>query len=167
MIKKKAVSPIISVILIILVTVILTTIFLTWGKTSLKENLQDSQDALKPVGDIDCLNYNLFVDSCKIYSSKKLELLLINSTNIRYFDLILTIEGKDTDDVENKWVGQFTKSLSPGSTEIFNTDQDFIFLKNDSLSDLNITEINSIILTNGACKKEIINLINVCEIIYE
>jgi flagellin-like protein len=54
MIKKKAVSPIISVILIILVTVILTTIFLTWGKTSLKENLQDSQDALKPVGDIDC-----------------------------------------------------------------------------------------------------------------
>ena len=165
---KKAVSPIISVILIILVAVILTTIFLQWAKIEVREGLQDSTDALRPIGDIDCLNYNLSVDSCLIYSSSKtIKILLTNSTSIRYFDILLTLEGSNLDSIEDKWVGVFTNSLNTGQSKLYTTDENFLFLKNDNYFNLDFNNITSIILTNGACKKEIINLINMCEIIYE
>lgn len=165
---KRAVSPIISVILLILVAVILITMFLLWAKVEIKEDLQSSSDALSPASDIDCLNYSLSVDSCLIYSSsKKVEILLTNATPIRYFDVMLTIEGKNTTEVTDKWVGVFSNSLFPGHSKLYNTDINFLFTKNEDFSNLNFNEISNIILTNGACKREIINLINMCEIVNE
>lgn len=165
---KRAVSPIISVILLILVAVILITMFLLWAKVEIKEDLQSSSDALSPASDLDCLNYSLSVDSCFIYSSsKKVEILLTNATPIRYFDVMLTIEGKNTTEVTDKWVGVFSNSLFPGHSKLYNTDINFLFTKNEDFSNLNFNEISNIILTNGACKREIINLINMCEIVNE
>lgn len=162
---KKAVSPIISVILLILISVILISIFLSWGKEEIKGDLQNSSEVLNPASDIDCLNSTLAVDSCVIYpSSKKVELLLTNSTPIRYFDFMLTIEAEDTTGVKDKWVGIFSNSLAPGHSKVYSTDQNFLFTKNDNFNNLNFNEISNLILTNGACKREIINLINMCEI---
>lgn len=165
---KRAVSPIISVILLILVAVILITMFLLWAKVEIKEDLQSSSDALSPASDIDCLNYSLSVDSCFIYSSsKKVEILLTNATPIRYFDIMLTIEAENLSQEKEKWVGVFSNSLFPGHSKLYNTDTNFLFTKNEDFSNLNFNEISNIILTNGACKREIINLINMCEIVNE
>lgn len=162
---KKALSPIISVILIILVAVILISIFLTWSKDFSNTQLNNTSEQLKQASEIECANSNLRVSSCSFDSSTKdLSLLLINNSQIRYFDFALTIEGIDqTSQDQIKLYGVFKDILPPGESIALVTDTNFLVL--DSVGDyenIDLNNISLINLSNGACKNQ--NFVLVCSV---
>ncbi|MFH0905807.1 MAG: archaellin/type IV pilin N-terminal domain-containing protein [archaeon] len=60
--NKKAVSPLIATVLLIVVAVVLTVIVLAWSRTMVKTNLDRGNDIV----DWDCANAAISVSNCKI-----------------------------------------------------------------------------------------------------
>ena len=154
--NKKALSPIIGVILIILVAVILITMFLIWSKDYYNNQLNNNTEQLKKATNIECANSKLKIDSCVFDSNtKQLSLLLINDSEIRYFDLTLTVEGQDIYGEKIRLYGVFKEVLAPGDSIYLFTDQNFIILDSFGVyEDIDLTKISLVNLTSGACRQK-------------
>ena len=163
--NKKALSPIISVILIILVAVILITMFLTWSKEYYNNQLTNTTEQLKQASGIECANSKLRVSSCSFDSfTKELSLFLINDSQIRYFDFTLTIEGVDyTSQEPVRLYGIFKNILQPGEFINLVTDSNFLVLDSSgNYENIDLNNISLINLSNGACKNQ--NFVLVCSV---
>lgn len=151
--SRKGISEIISVTLLIVIVVILASLFFAWSRNSTKTKMDQVTAELKAASDLECSNAQFYVDSCTIYSTTKTtRLVLINNSNIRLFNLQLTINGEVS--------GSFNNIIEAGETAYLSTDTNFTVNRGnlDSLADIDISDIKNITLTNGACPKEILDI---------
>lgn len=162
--NRKALSPIIGVILIILVAVILITTFLVWSKEYYNNQLNKNTDQLKKATNIECANSKLKIDSCIFDNETKiLSLLLINDSEIRYFDVTLTIEGESISGEKIRQYGVFKEILTPGDSVYLSTDNNFTILDSFGVyEDIDLTKISLVNLTSGACRQQ--NYVLTCSV---
>lgn len=77
--KKRAVSPIIATILIIVVSLVLVAILLSWGQNFVQRNTAQADNSI----DTSCMGADLSISFCEYSSSnKKLSFILTNSGEI-------------------------------------------------------------------------------------
>jgi FlaG/FlaF family flagellin (archaellin) len=152
---KKGVSEVIVTTMIIVVTVILVTMFLAWMRESSKNKLDQTADEMKQASDLSCLNASFKVVSCTIDSSTKAtDILFINSSNLKIYNLILTIQGQNDSEEDIRISGRFEEIVAAGKSINFTTDSNFTEIIGN-LEDLNVSTITNITLTNGTCPKKI------------
>lgn len=155
-ITKKGASEVIVVTLVIVVTVILAIIFFAWFKETSKSNLDQTADEMKQASDLSCMNASIVIESCK-FNNNDLNVLLINNSDIKLFNLVISVYGKNTDNKDTSFVGRFEEIVKPGEIKKLSTKTNFTYVTEDG--DFNkLEEIERVILTNGACPKYIINL---------
>jgi FlaG/FlaF family flagellin (archaellin) len=152
---KKGVSEVIVTTMIIVVTVILVTMFLAWMRESSKNKLDQTADEMKQASDLSCLNASFKVESCTIDSStKETNILFTNNSNLKIYNLILTIEGKNDSEEDIRVSGRFDEVVDAGESINFTTDSNFTGISGN-LGDINISTITNMTLTNGTCPKKI------------
>jgi hypothetical protein len=162
--RKKSISAIISVVLLILVTAVLVAGFLSWSKTSVREKLDVSQGELQEVSRMDCIKYNLVVESCNLDSTTgNIEVLLRNPTPIDFYDLSLNIQGTSQNSSNIlKMHGNFDNPILSGEIKKLKTTTDFTIVN----SDINIAsgeiidplDLKVFTLSNSTCPKKTIDL---------
>jgi len=156
--KQKGISEIIALILIILVSVVLIAIIIAWSKNSVKEKLDISTESLKQASSTECINNSLSIDEVLVNTkNKNVNILVSNNSNLKYFNLVLTVESVDEDGNQTKAVGSFNKIIKPGEVKTYDTTIDFNFSKSN-FDDINFLGITDIYLTNGTCPNQAIDL---------
>ncbi len=164
--NKKGISEIITLILIILIATVLIGMVVSWSKAEVKNKLDASTESLKPASEAECVNSNLVVDDVIInVSHKYVTILTSNNSSLKFFNIGLTLEGKDYSGDKAKVVGYFNNIVNPGEIRTLNTTEDFILSKNN-YEDINFNEITSLVLTNGTCPSQVIDLIGGYDITY-
>lgn len=153
--NQKGASPIIVITLVIVITVILAGLFLSWSNNFSKINMDQTTSELKQASDLSCLNAGFKIVSCTIDSStKETNILFTNSSNLKIYNLILTIEGKDNSGEDIRVSGRFEDVVDAGKSISLTTDSNFTGIAG-TLGDLNVSTIANITLTNGTCPKKI------------
>lgn len=153
--NQKGASPIIVVTLIIVITVILAGLLLSWSKNFSKTNMDQTTTELKQASDLSCANASFKVESCTIDGiNKNINILFINSSNLKIYNLVLTIEGKNNSGENIRVSGRFEDIVDAGKSINFTTDSNFTEIIGN-LEDLNVSTITNITLTNGTCPKKI------------
>lgn len=157
---KKGASEVVVVIMIVVITVILATIFLAWLRESSKSKLDQTADEMRQASDLSCMDASFTIESCKILNDKNISVLFSNNSDLRLFNLVLSISGKNNSAENTSIVGRFETTISPGELKNLSTASDFTFTNGDALAllDLNASSITNMTLTNGTCPKKIINL---------
>ncbi len=162
--NKKAISAIISVVLLILVTSVLVAGFLSWSKASTRDKLDISKDQLQSISNSECMKYNLVIESCSLdYDTGKVTLLLRNPTPVDFKNLTLTLKGKSQGSNEIlKIFGKFDSSVDAGEIKYLSTDNNFTFTTNDvNVSESKVIDpfnLKSFTLTTSTCPKKVIDL---------
>lgn len=158
--SKKGASEVIVIVLIIVITVILTTIFLAWLRESSKSKLDQTADEMRQASDLSCMDAGFTIESCRILTDKNISVLFSNNSDLKLFNLILSINGKNNSAQDTSIVGRFETVINPGEIKNLSTASSFTFITGDqtTLSDLNASTITNATLTNGNCPKKIINL---------
>ncbi|MDD2478117.1 MAG: hypothetical protein PHW45_04050 [Candidatus ainarchaeum sp.] len=165
--QKRSLSPIISVILLVLVAAILTGAILSWSKNTVKEKLDVSKENLKQASDIDCINSNFYVESCKIdFFTKEISLLVINNSLLNYGNLVLTVNGQSFDGSDIKLYGNFETSVLAGESVNLLTSSNFSFKDESSFDSLDPYNIKNISLVSSTCPNSPIVFSN-CDIIID
>ncbi len=164
MLKRKSISAIISVVLLILVTSVMVAGFLSWSKTTARDKLDVSQGELQSASNMECMKYSLVVTSCNVDNeTSKVTLLLRNPTPIDFEGLSLTLQGKSqaSDDIL-KVHGRFDTSIKEGEIKSLSTDSGFTFITNDINIDsgdiIDGGNIKSFTLSTATCPKKTIDL---------
>jgi len=162
--KKKSISAIISVVLLILVTSVLVAGFLSWSKSSAKDQLEVSTEQLQKVSNMDCIKHNLVVESCNYDSlTGDIEVLLRNPTPIDFYDLSLTVQGSSQNSTDVlKLFGKFNTPIKSGEIKKLTTNNDFTIIN----SDINVSQgaiidplnLKTFTLSNSTCPKKTIDL---------
>ena len=157
--NKKGASEVIVVIMVIMVTVILATIFFAWMRESSKSKLDQTADEMKQASDFSCMDDPLILESCTI-TNNVINIVASNNSDLKLFNLILSINGKNNSAEDTSIVGRFETIINPGEIKNLSTALSFTYITGDqtTLSDLNASTITNAILTNGNCPKKIINL---------
>jgi FlaG/FlaF family flagellin (archaellin) len=157
---KKGASEVIVVIMIVMVSVILATLFFAWLKESSKSKLDQTADEMKQASDFSCMDASFIIESCNVNDDGNISVVLSNNSDLRLFNLILSINGKNNSAEDTSIVGRFETVINPGEIKNLSTASSFTFITGDqtTLSDLNASTITNAILTNGNCPKKIINL---------
>ncbi|MCK9292684.1 MAG: hypothetical protein WCY27_04055 [archaeon] len=149
---EKSLSPIISVILLVLVAAILTGAILSWSKNTVREKLDVSKESLKQASDIDCVNSNFYVESCEIdFFTKKMSLLVINNSQLNYGNLVLTVNALSFDGSDIKLFGNFDTPVLAGETVLLSTDNEFFLKEGFSFDSLDPDNIKNISLVSTTC----------------
>jgi len=166
--NKKAISPLISTILLVLVAAILVATFSSWSKMFVKEKMNDTSQSITTASDFECSRSNLDIESCTINAiTKDVTLLVHNPSSLDYKNLILSIQARD--DVDNntfKLYGKFNNNLEPGQSLLLKTEEDFTYTKEEMpISELRLSNIDLMTLTSLTCPNKIIDISN-CEEIY-
>lgn len=163
-IKKKSISAIISVVLLVLVTSVLVASFLSWSKTNARDRLDVSQGELQSASNMDCMKYSLVVESCNLDNeTSNVTLLLRNPTPLDFQGLSLSVQGKSQASEEIlKVYGNFNSSIKAGEIKRLTTVSDFTFITNDINVDsgdvFDGAYLKSFTLSSNTCPKKTIDL---------
>lgn len=153
--NQKGASSVIIITLVIVITVILAGLFLSWANNFSKTNRDQTTSELKQASDLSCVNASFKVESCTIDSSTKAtDILFINSSNLKIYNLILTIQGQNDSEEDIRISGRFEEIVAAGKSINFTTDSNFTGISGN-LGDINISTITNMTLTNGTCPKKI------------
>jgi len=153
--NQKGASSVITITLVIVITVILAGLFLSWANNFSKTNRDQTTSELKQASDLSCVNASFKVESCTIDSSTKAtDILFINSSNLKIYNLILTIQGQNDSEEDIRISGRFEEIVAAGKSINFTTDSNFTEIIGN-LEDLNVSTITNMTLTNGTCPKKI------------
>lgn len=109
--KKKAISPLIATILLIVVAVILVTIILTWGKNFATESLASAGD----IGVDSCSGSSLVLSECHISGTDAIFTVRNNSSNDYTFPSTDVLQVFVTDDSGNTYPEEKDLNTSAGS----------------------------------------------------
>lgn len=157
---KKAISPIIATILLILIAAVLTGAILSWAKTSAKDTLSESdQISRQTLSNLECEDIYLKVESFTFYSDLNyFNLLITNTSNHKLQNPQFTILGIDSLGNDIRLTGNFNSSLEKGETKVFATNSvDFNFSsKTHEVSDLNSSNISEITFVFQTCPTNIL-----------
>ena len=125
--SKKAISPIIAILFIVLIAAVLTSGILSWSKSSTKDKLAiTSSESRKIIDDLTCSDLVVYIDSAILKSSTKdLNFILINNSSQKLYNPQLTLLGKTLDGTDFSWSGRFNDYIDKGETKLFSTTSDF------------------------------------------
>lgn len=111
--KKKAVSPLIATILLIVVAVILVTIVLTWGKNFASDSLASAGD----IGVDSCSGSSIVLSNCQINDSDEAIFIVRNNSSNDYtFPSTDVFQAFVTDDAGNSYDLERDLNTSAGVT---------------------------------------------------
>ena len=111
--KKKAVSPLIATILLIVVAVILVTIVLTWGKNFASDSLASAGD----IGVDSCSGSSIVLSNCQINDSDEAIFIVRNNSSNDYtFPSTDRFKAFVTDDEGNSYDLEKDLNTSAGAT---------------------------------------------------
>jgi flagellin-like protein len=110
--KKKAVSPLIATILLIVVAVILVTIVLTWGKNFASDSLASAGD----IGVDSCSGSSLVLSNCQIIGTDAIFTVRNNSSNDYTFPSTDVLKVFITDDSGNSSSAEADLNTSASAT---------------------------------------------------
>jgi flagellin-like protein len=121
--SKKAISPLIATILLVVVAVVLVTIVLSWSKTFTTGSLESGTEIV----DNSCTNMigTLGISSCKILTDGNVSFYLTNRSNDYTYaasDVLTTLitdglGGIDSNTIDNSLVpGAWSSTFTPGET---------------------------------------------------
>ena len=159
--NNKGASEVIVVIMIVMVTVVLATMFFAWLKESSSSRLNETGDEVKQASDFSCMNDPIIVESCTITDSpREISLVLSNNSDLKIFNIVLSVNGKDVLENNLNISGRFDTVINSGQVIQLTTDSNFTYITGDETDFGNIVigTINNTTLTNGTCPKKIINL---------
>lgn len=153
--NQKGLSAIIVTLLVIVITVIIATVFFAWAKDYSKTSNNVATGELQQVSDLSCLNANFKVDSCIIDDDvNAIDVVFLNNSDIKIFNLVLTVQGKNNSDNDSVIIGRFDSAVSGGEVVKLSTDTNFTFTTGTGFDDFNFSTIESMTLTNGTCPKK-------------
>ncbi|MFA5746215.1 MAG: chitobiase/beta-hexosaminidase C-terminal domain-containing protein [archaeon] len=156
---NKGASEVIVVTLIIVVTVILAGIFFAWLKESSNTQLDQTSMQLKEASDLSCSNATFKIESFDLDEvNRKISFVLSNNSDLKIFNLILSVQGKDAEGVDLKISGRFDTIVESGQMVSLSTDSNFTYISGDisALGTLDFGNLTNITLTNGTCPKKIL-----------
>lgn len=161
--NRKGVSPVISVVLLILLTTVLIAAFVSWSKASTRDQLNVSEEELKKASNIQCSKYDLIIDSCSIGSSQDVNILIMNQTPIDFYHISLTLQGKSLiSDQTLKVFGKFKYPIKAGEIKSFKINTDLEYITNDTnVLENNIIDANNIdvfTIVSATCPNKVIDL---------
>ncbi|MCK9292685.1 MAG: archaellin/type IV pilin N-terminal domain-containing protein [archaeon] len=167
--NKKALSPIISVILLILVAALLTGAILSWAKSSAREKL-DSTQKINTLNDIDCRNSRLKIHYCTIDAiTKDIDLIIENKSKVSLSSPTLSISGVDFQGGQLKFYGIFNNVVIESGQIISISTKDennFSYIQyNDQIEDLDLNNLEKINLSTLSCPSNFVDIKN-CDVIY-
>lgn len=114
--KKKALSPLIATILLVVVAVVLITIVLTWGKNFTTSSLDKTNDVI----DDSCRGATIAITDCDINSDNFIKFYVRNTSDSYTFPDSddFTVDFKDSSDNfdAGNAISPTMSSLSPGET---------------------------------------------------
>jgi uncharacterized protein YpmB len=111
---KKGASEVIVVIMIVMVSVILATMFFAWLKESSKSKLDQTADEMKQASDFSCMDASFIIESCNVNDDGNISVVLSNNSDLRLFNLVLSINGKNNLGADTSIVGRFETVINPG-----------------------------------------------------
>jgi flagellin-like protein len=166
-IKRKAISPLISTILLILIAIILVVTFSSWSKLFVEKRMKDTSENITTASEFECSRANLDIESCTINAiTNDITLLVHNPSSLNLNGLILSIQARE--EVDNntfKLVGRFENVLKAGHSLLLTTEEDFDYIKEEkTISELVIDNIDLMTLTSLTCPNKSIDITN-CYII--
>lgn len=158
--NKKGAAAILVISLVIVLIVTLSIIIFAWSKSYSRDEMNITSGQLKQASDLSCVNANFKVTSCTVDSSgKAVYLVFVNNSNLKIFNLVLTIYAKDISANDIIVSGTFEKIINSGENASLSTDTNFTYIKGEAEhSGMDIDTITDIILTNGTCPKKIFTL---------
>ena len=166
--NKKALSPLITVVLLIVVAVVFTVFIMSWAKSSTHKRLSEAEENLRIDSELECRFDKLNIESCTIdYVTKDINLLISNPSDLEFSGLTLSIQGKNIDGQNMKLVGKFIPKIKKGEVIYLSTgsSSDFQYTREDynhSLFDVN--SITNFTIGTITCPNNYINL-KYCEIV--
>lgn len=156
---EKGASEVIVIVMIIVITVILATIFFAWLKESSNTQLDQTSMQLKEASDLSCSNATFKIESFDLDEvNRKISFVLSNNSDLKIFNLILSVQGKDAEGVDLKISGRFDTIVESGQMVSLSTDSNFTYISGDisALGTLDFGNLTNITLTNGTCPKKIL-----------
>lgn len=157
MIKSKSgVSEVIVVTLLIVTTVIIAGTAFTFVRESSNEKLNQLGSELTQASELSCNDAEFIVNSCDIYDVDNVtDIIFTNNSDLDVFNLMLTIEGKDVNGEDLTLIGRFENIVEGGQIAGLSTDTNFTYTRGEAdYNTLNVDQIDSVVLTNGACPKK-------------
>jgi hypothetical protein len=158
--NQKGAAAILVISLIIVLIVTLSIIVFAWSKSYSRQQMNITSGKLKQASDLSCVNANFKVSSCTVDSTTKaVDLVFINNSNLKIFNLILTIYAKDISANDIVVSGTFEKVIDSGEITSLSTDTNYTYIKGETEhGDMDTSTITDIILTNGTCPKKVFTL---------
>jgi hypothetical protein len=157
MIKKKSVSPLISIILIIVICFILILAYSGWLKDYVK-NTTDNEE-IKVENYLDCQNLKFIVNSCRLSYNNDTNLLenvflvLNNQSNIDLKGISLTLFGVD-DSNKISTFGSISGTITKGLQKTYNLNEDYTIIDGSEITEYK--EITGITILSAVCPEKII-----------
>ncbi len=161
--KKVAISSIVTIILLVLVSTVIVGFILAWSKNEVKTSLDVSKENLKQLSEFECKNVKYTVESCKLDKvNNNIEIVFTNSSQVNLFNIVLSITGRNELGEQMNYIGSFNDVIKKGESRTLSTSADNfdVIRQGDTFPNLNVTTLDSIMLTNGACPNKPINLSN-------
>lgn len=155
--EKKAISPLIGIILIILILSILTSIYFLWLRDATTEMMSESENIAD--NRIECHSMKLIINSCTIYKeNNNIDSFSITLDNRSNFDLNIKIDfiGTDINEENITSSGNFTEPIKKGFIKQYTTNENFEYVSNNNLGHIN--NINNVIVVTKECPDKIIVL---------
>jgi len=161
--NKKGLSPIISVVLLILVATLLTGAILSWAKNSAREKL-DSTQKINTLNDLDCRDSRLKVIDCTIDAvSKDINLVVENKSKISLSSPTLSIAGLDFEGNSVKLFGVFNSVIESGQVIWMSTKDtnSFSYTQYTSqIEDLDLNNLQQFNLSTLSCPSNFVDIKN-------
>jgi hypothetical protein len=154
--KKKAISPIISVILLVAIVMILMGIYLSWSQTRSLGLIDETKEETKgQVGAIACMDADFVISNISINSiTKEITFKVENKSRIDLINPKITIMGKINGETVS-YYGQFKETIKGGYIAFLSTfSDDFSFQEGITYQDLPL-EIDLITIVAQNCPLEI------------
>ncbi|MDD3975928.1 MAG: hypothetical protein PHN22_02045 [Candidatus ainarchaeum sp.] len=156
--SKKAISPVIAIIFIVLIAAILTGAMLSWSKSSTKDKLEiTSKESRQIVDDLTCSDIEYSIEDVVIDTrTKDFNFLFFNNSTIKLYNPKITILGKSLSGEDLRFVGEFNSSIDKMESKTFSTTSDFNYSYQSHETDqLDVDSIEEITIVFNTCPNKI------------
>jgi hypothetical protein len=157
---KKAISPLISVMLIIVISFILILVYSLWMKDVIITTTDETKVELGSY--LDCQQLKFFEDSCSLeindvnYVIDNMSIVLDNQSNLELKNININIFGTDNYLQNISSSGRLIGTIKKGQKQLFNTNEDFEWRSGNQISEF--YTITKITVVSEVCPEKIIHL---------
>lgn len=158
--NKKAISPLISVLLIIVVSFILILVYSLWASNIIITTTEETEVELGSY--LECQQLKFFEKSCDLeindvnYSIDNISLVLENLSSLDLKNINVSIHGTDNYFENISSYGKLQGTVKKGQIKAYNTKEDFEWKSGINLS--NFYTINKITVVSEVCPDRIVTI---------